>query len=128
MRASIERRTALRKCGLSARGPPEGRGQIVQDAAVVLATGVVNGVVVALCSVVRLNVPPSVPLGLYRMIDQPVARGVNVVACVPPASARPVRERGYLGPGRTQPLLKRIGAVPGDLVDLEPDDITVNGA
>jgi conjugative transfer signal peptidase TraF len=65
------------------------------------------------------------------MVDEPVARGVLVVACVPPAAARLARERGYLAegscPGGTQPILKRIGAVPGDLVDLEPDGVAVNG-
>src|SRR5438552_8418801 len=99
---------------------------------VVLSTGLASGLVLALCSVVRLNVSPSVPLGLYRMVDEPVARGVLVVACVPLTAARLARERGYLArgscPGGTQPVLKRIGAVPGDLVDLELDGIAVNAA
>ena len=99
---------------------------------VVLSGGLVSGVVPALCLVVRLNVSPSVPLGLYRMVDEPVERGVLVVACVPLTAARLARERGYLArgscPGGTQPVLKRIGAVPGDLVDLELDGIAVNGA
>src|SRR5712691_7150420 len=51
---------------------------------VVLSTGLASGLVLALGSVVSLNVSPSVPLGLYRMVDEPVARGVLVVACVPP--------------------------------------------
>jgi conjugative transfer signal peptidase TraF len=97
----------------------------------VLSTGLVSGIVLALCSVVRLNISPSAPLGLYRMVDQPVSRGVLVAACVPPAAARLARERGYLAagscPGGTQPVLKRIGAVPGDLVDLELDGLAVNG-
>jgi len=98
----------------------------------VLSTGLVNGIVLALCSMVRPNTSRSAPLGLYRMVDQPVVRGVLVVACVPPAAARPARGRGYLGegscPGGTQPVLKRIGAVPGDLVDLELDGVAVNRA
>jgi len=97
----------------------------------VLSTGIASAVVLALCSVVRLNVSPSVPLGLYRVVDEPVARGVLVVACVSPAAARLARERDYLGkgscPGGAQPVLKRIGAVPGDLVDLEPSGVAVNG-
>src|SRR5437773_12415108 len=99
---------------------------------VVLSAGLVSGVVPALCLVVRLNVAPSVPLGLYRMVDEPVARGVLVVACVPPDAARLARDRGYLTagscPGGTRPILKRIGAVPGDIVDLDADGVTVNGA
>src|SRR5207249_3100751 len=85
-----------------------------------------------LCWVVRLNISPSVAPGLYRIVDQPVTRGVLVVACVPLAAARLARDRGYLAggscPGGSQPVLKRIGAVPDDLVDLEPDGIAVNGA
>ena len=99
---------------------------------VVLSTGLASGLVLALGLVVSLNVSPSVPLGLYRMVDEPVARGVLVVACVPPDAARLARDRGYLTagscPGGTRPILKRIGAVPGDFVDLEPDGISVNGA
>src|SRR3989454_2414162 len=98
---------------------------------VVLSAGLVSGVVPALCLVVRLNVSRSVPLGLYRMVDEPVERGVLVVACVPLTAARLARERGYLArgscPGGTQPVLKRIGAVPGDLVDLAPDGVAING-
>ena len=99
---------------------------------VAVSAGLVIGAVLALCSMVRLNISSSAPLGLYRIVDQPVARGVLVVACMPPAAARLARERGYVAggacPGSTQPVLKRIGAVPGDLVDLEPDGIAVNGA
>jgi conjugative transfer signal peptidase TraF len=99
---------------------------------VVLSTGLASGVALALCSAVRLNISPSAPLGLYRIVDEPVARGVLVVACVSPAAARLARERGYLGegscPGGTQPVLKLVGAVPGDLVDLEPDGVAVNRA
>ncbi len=97
----------------------------------VLSTGLVSGLALAMGSVVRLNVSPSAPLGLYRRVDEPVARGALVVACVPPVAARLARARGYLAggscPGGAQPVLKRIGAVPGDLVDLEPDSIAVNG-
>src|SRR5881628_3547975 len=97
---------------------------------VVLSPGVAGGIALALSSVVHLNVSPSAPLGLYRRVDQPVVRGVLVVACVPPAAARLARVRGYLAggscPGGTQPVLKRVGAVPGDLVDLEPYGLAVN--
>ena len=98
---------------------------------VVLSTGLASGLVLALCSVVRLNVSASAPFGLYRLVDEPVARGMLVVACVPPAAARLARERGYLGegfcPGGIQAVLKRVGAVPGDVVDLELDGLAVNG-
>jgi conjugative transfer signal peptidase TraF len=82
-------------------------------------------------SVARLNVSTSAPVGLYRAVDRPVARGDLVVGCVPVVAARLARERGYLAggacPGDVQPVLKRVGAIPGDTVALFPDGITVNG-
>ena len=66
----------------------------------VLSTGLVNGIVLALCSMVRPNTSRSAPLGLYRMVDQPVVRGVLVVACVPPAAERARLSRRGLLPGR----------------------------
>ena len=114
----------------------EGRARAVAGRArrlgpVVLSTALVGGITMALSSVARLNVSPSAPVGLYRAVDQPVARGDLVVACVPLTAARLGRERGYLGqgscPGRVQPVLKRVGAMPGDTVDLDPGGVAVNG-
>jgi conjugative transfer signal peptidase TraF len=114
----------------------EGRGRAVPGrterlGSVVLSTALVTGAVLTLSAVARLNVSPSAPLGLYRAVHQPVARGDLVVACVPPAAARLGRERGYLGqgscPGGVQPVLKRVGAMPGDTIDLGPAAVVVNG-
>jgi conjugative transfer signal peptidase TraF len=114
----------------------EGRGRAVPGrterlGSVVLSTALVAGAVLTLSSVARLNLSPSAPLGLYRTVDQPVTRGELVVACVPPLAARFGRERGYLGPGAcpggVQPVLKRVGAIPGDTVDLGPAAVVVNG-
>ena len=136
MRAAIEQRTALANADAIHPSRPEGRQRAVARWGVtlrqlVLSAALATAVVLALCSVVRLNVSPSVPVGLYRTVDEPVARGVLVVACVPPAAARLARERGYLGegscPGGTQAVLKRVGALPGDLVGLEPSGVVVNG-
>src|SRR5439155_25992925 len=95
------RRTGRNAIQPSARGPREGRMRAVARwckmlRPVVLSAGLVSGVVPALCLVVRLNVSPSVPLGLYRMVDEPVERGVLVVACGPLTAARLARESGYL--------------------------------
>jgi conjugative transfer signal peptidase TraF len=96
-----------------------------------LSTTLVGVFVLTLGSVARLNVSPSAPLGLYRAVDRPVARGDLVVACVPVVAARLARERGYLAggacPGDVQPVLKRVGAIPGDRVEVFPDGVTVNG-
>ena len=79
-----------------------------------------------------LNLSPSAPRGLYRRVSDPLTRGVFVVACLPSTVGAFGRARGYLGlgdcPGRAQPVLKRVGAVAGDVVVLERDVISVNGA
>src|SRR5262245_61160358 len=96
-----------------------------------LSVALVGVFVGTVASVARLNVSPSAPLGLYRAVARPVARGDLVVGCVPVVAARLARERGYLAggncPGGVQPVLKRVGAVPGDMVAVFPDGITVNG-
>ena len=54
-----------------------------------------------------------------------------MVACLPPEVAVISRARGYLGPGdcpgSTQPVLKRVGALPGDTLELDDLGVTVNG-
>ena len=96
-----------------------------------LSVALVGVFVGTLGSVARLNVSPSAPVGLYRTVDRPVGRGDLVVACVPVVAARLARERGYLAggacPGHVQPVLKRVGAIPGDMVAVFPDGVTVNG-
>jgi len=59
---------------------------------------------------VRVNVSPSIPLGLYRLaaVAPPLARGTLVVLPVPPAVQR--WHSAWL------PLLQPIAALPGDLV------------
>jgi type IV secretory pathway protease TraF len=54
-----------------------------------------------------------------------------MVACVSSHSAALARALGYLGPGPcaggVQPVLKRVVAVVGDLVEGGPEAVTVNG-
>src|SRR2546425_12882243 len=42
---------------------------------VVLSTGLARGLVLGLCSVVRLHVSARAPLGLYRLVGAPRVRG-----------------------------------------------------
>ena len=76
----------------------------------------------------RLNVSPSVPRGVYRTVTTPAARDTLVAVCLPADLAR---ERGYLGsgdcPGGVQAAIKRVVAVPGDVVEVEPSRVRVNG-
>ena len=80
---------------------------------------------------VGLNVSRSAPRGIYRTVADAPARGELVVACLPPAVGAFGRTRGYLRPGDcpggAQPVLKRIGAVAGDRVELDGDGVTVSG-
>jgi conjugative transfer signal peptidase TraF len=73
----------------------------------------------------------SAAVGVYRVIDSPPARGALVAACLPPAIARQGMARGYLQPGDcpmgAEPVAKVIGALPGDMVELEPGWVAVNG-
>lgn len=91
----------------------------------------------ALCALLlmlgaRINTTRSVPLGLYWRVDAPVVKGAFVIICPPPdAVFKEVRERGYIAsgqcPGNFGYLMKRVAAVPGDLVNVALDGVYVNG-
>jgi len=83
---------------------------------------------------VRVNVTPSMPLGLYRLEPLPssgVARGMIVAVCAPDEAADLGRRRGYLSSGScphdTEPLLKVVTGVPGDHVAVSAEGEAVNG-
>jgi conjugative transfer signal peptidase TraF len=71
----------------------------------------------------RVNASPSVPRGLYRTVTTPAMRDSLIAVCLPANVAQFARERGYLGPGDcpsgVQAAIKRVVAVPGDVVDLQ---------
>jgi conjugative transfer signal peptidase TraF len=81
----------------------------------------------------RVNVTRSYPLGLYRVVGgaAEAERGSVVVVCLPEAWSRFARGRGYLGagwcPGGDYGLGKMVLAAEGDVVELQPDGISVNG-
>ncbi|MCO5966121.1 conjugative transfer signal peptidase TraF [Sinorhizobium meliloti] len=73
----------------------------------------------------RINLTPSEPLGLWRIVkpDRPVAAGDLVFICPPQtAPIREARMRGYLRsglcPGGIAPLIKTVIAVAGQRVDI----------
>ena len=73
-------------------------------------------------------------LGLWhlRPVGGRLERGQIVSVCPPDRSVvREARRRGYLGsgdcPGGYEPLLKPVGAIPGDVVTVEAKNIAVNG-
>jgi conjugative transfer signal peptidase TraF len=89
---------------------------------------------VIIVSGLRLNVTPSMPVGIYRLVRVPetgLRRGMLVAACAPLKAAQLGRRRGYLsgGPcvGDTEPLLKTVVAMACDSVSTSKSGIAVNG-
>jgi conjugative transfer signal peptidase TraF len=80
----------------------------------------------------RFNSSPSVPVGFYRLVDEPVAVGSLVAACLPERDALFGRRRGYLHagpcPGDAAAVVKRVGAVGGDVVRVSPNGVFVDGS
>ena len=79
----------------------------------------------------HVNLSPSAPRGLYRAITGAPTRGAWVAACVSPEAATFGRARGYLGAGScvggVQPVIKPVVALAGDVVELGPEAMVVNG-
>ena len=79
----------------------------------------------------HLNLSASAPRGLYRTVAGPPQRGAWVVVCIDPRAAEVARARGYLSagpcPGGVQPMLKPVVALAGDVVEIGPEAVTVNG-
>ena len=97
---------------------------------VLLAAGTAVGVF-QLCGWLglRFNPSPSLPLGIYITTDRPDVTLVEFCPAQP--FARLAAERGYREKGTcpdgAAPLLKPVAAKPGDIVDLSPRGIAVNG-
>lgn len=73
----------------------------------------------------RINLTPSYPLGIWRIVplDRKVAVGDLVMICPPPTSAFTLaRLRGYLHsglcPGWLSPLIKTVAATQGQRVEI----------
>lgn len=79
----------------------------------------------------RFNFTSSLPLGLYRVVDRPLARGAYVRFCPPRAGAIALAlARGYLHAGGVcgegyRPMLKRVAAVGGERVSVRDDGVWV---
>jgi conjugative transfer signal peptidase TraF len=79
----------------------------------------------------RVNWTASMPRGLYCVRPTEPRAGAAVLSCLPERFARLGRARGYLARGScaggVAPVLKRIAALPGDLVEIREDALVVNG-
>lgn len=102
----------------------------------VLSIGVAG--LVAIISVgafagLRLNLSPSEPLGLWRIVvlDRPVAVGDLIFICPPPGSVSAFGlARGYFRqgtcPGGVAPLIKTVAAIAGASITVEAA-VTIDG-
>ena len=81
---------------------------------------------------IRLNTTPSIPVGVYRLTNEPIVKGAYVLFCPPPTPVFAMaKARGYLGagfcPGGYGHLMKKIFAVKDDVVSIGTDGVQVNG-
>jgi conjugative transfer signal peptidase TraF len=74
----------------------------------------------------------AAPAGIYRLVSGiPAYRGELVGACLPASIEQEGLARGYLSkgdcPDGAEPVAKIIGALPGDLVEVRPGVVSVDG-
>lgn len=83
----------------------------------------------------RICLSPSAPAGLYLPAALPLGAGTWVQLCLPEPIVSFGRARGYHPPGwppascpdGSAAVLKRIAALPGDLVEVREEGLVVNG-
>ena len=81
---------------------------------------------------IYMNTTPSLPVGFYRIVDEPIVNGAYVAFC-PPQNAvfDMAMNRSYINrgdcPGGYGLLLKRVFAQSGDTVFIDQAGIYVNG-
>ena len=97
---------------------------VVFLAALLIAAGKMFGILIS-------NTDSAAPAGVYRVVSADFGRGDLVAACLPVAIAQEGLARGYLhtGPcaGGAEPVGKLAGALPGDVVEIEPGWVAING-
>ena len=69
--------------------------------------------------------------GFYRLTNIPIRRNELVAACLPPTAEREGLVRGYLRtgdcPGGAEPVLKLVGGLSGDQIEVAAGWVAVNG-
>lgn len=81
---------------------------------------------------IYVNTTPSLPLGLYRIVEEPIHKGAHVAFCPPQTELfDDALARGYIGRGNCAGgyslLLKRVLAMAGDTISIDQAGIAVNG-
>ncbi len=81
---------------------------------------------------IYINTTPSLPVGFYKVVDEPIVSGAYVAFCPPQNEIFDMaRDRSYINrgdcPGGYGLLLKRVFAQSGDTVFIDQAGIFVNG-
>lgn len=121
--------------GLTAYVATEETSKSLRSIRFAVVVGVLITLAVAIAMIgLRLNFTPSMPLGIYRIVDlspRAVQRGMTVAVCAPATAISLGRHRGYLSAGtcfgNSEPLLKTVAAVAGDSVTIASNGVSVNG-
>ena len=118
---------------LIATAPMRRRNNLVLLGLAMMTMAFLGAISVAWFGNYRINLTPSEPLGLWRIVrvDRPAAVGDLVFICPPQTMMmREARARGYLRsglcPGGVAPLIKSVIAVAGQRVEVEAG-VSVDG-
>jgi len=81
---------------------------------------------------IYINTTSSLPVGFYKVVDEPIVNGAYVAFCLPQNVVFDMaRDRSYINrgdcPGGYGLLLKRVFALSGDTVSIDQAGIFVNG-
>ncbi|UJO99209.1 MAG: conjugative transfer signal peptidase TraF [Nitrosomonas sp.] len=81
---------------------------------------------------IYINTTPSLPVGFYQIVDEPIVSGACVAFCPPRNEVFDMaKDRFYINPGDCPGgyglLLKRVFALSGDTVSIDQAGIFVNG-
>ena len=106
------------------------RGRLARLSGIVPAAVAITGIGLAFqLGGIRVNASSSLPIGLYRTTSDKSARLIEFCPVQPFASIS--ASRGYRGKGSCpdgfEPLMKPIVAAVGDIVEVSPRGIAVNG-
>jgi conjugative transfer signal peptidase TraF len=106
--------------------------KILATTVLTLSAGVFVISVMFRLSGIYINTTPSFPLGLYKVVNQPVTKGAYVSFCPPQGKVFELAvARRYINsgdcPGGYGKLLKRVFAQAGDSVLIDEAGIQVNG-
>ena len=100
-----------------------------------LGLAIVGALLVALGRLFGLRISltdSAAPAGIYRLVSAiPAYRGELVGACLPASIELEGLARGYLAkgdcPGGAEPVAKVIGALPGDVLKVQTQGVSING-